>query len=314
MAGLVVDDSNGVLRSISDVSPIHYTVEIRSFSLLTKNSIERYESGQFEAGGYKWKLVIYPNGNKSRNANEHLSLYLAMAGANSLRTGWQVDAVFRLFLLDQNNDNYMVLQDAVGKERRFHKMKLERGFDQFISLKALRDAANGFLVDDTCVFGAEVFVCKERTTDKGECLQMIKDPIMYKHTFKVENYSKLAVECSESEEFNAADQKWTIKLYPKGKGAGSGTHLSLCLALVDPKTLPSNCKIYAEYTLRVLNQFSSNHYFGKASEWFSASSDEHGWSRFMTLAFFRNSNSGYLFQDASTIEAEVTIHGIVDVL
>lgn len=106
-----------------------------------------------------------------------------------------------------------VALDAVGKERRFHKMKLERGFDQFISLKALRDAANGFLVDDTCVFGAEVFVCKERTTDKGECLQMIKDPIMYKHTFKVESYSKLAVECSESEEFNAADQKWYLNLF-----------------------------------------------------------------------------------------------------
>lgn len=84
-------------------------------------------------------------------------------------------------------------------------MKVEWGFDQFIPLKTLNDAGNGFLVDDTCVFGAEVFVCKERSTGKGEYLRMIKDPIVYKHTYKVD---KLDTECSESKEFTAGGQKW----------------------------------------------------------------------------------------------------------
>ncbi|KAM1304089.1 hypothetical protein EV1_021390 [Malus domestica] len=58
-------------------------------------------------------------------------------------------AVFKLFILDQNNGNYFVLQEP--KERRFHGMKLDRGFDQFLSHKAFTEASNGFLIDDTCV-------------------------------------------------------------------------------------------------------------------------------------------------------------------
>ena len=45
-----------------------------------------------------------------------------------------------------------------------------------------------------------------------------------------------------------------IRFFPNGKGAGLGSHLSYYLALVDPKTLPPGCKIYAEYTLHILNQ------------------------------------------------------------
>ncbi|EXB80281.1 Ubiquitin carboxyl-terminal hydrolase 12 [Morus notabilis] len=288
----VFNDPDGVLRSISNVPPAHYTIKLQSFSLLMKNSIDRYASNQFEAGGYKWNLVIYPNGNKSRN-NISLSTWQWPKRIPSKPVG-----------------KFMPFSDVEGKERRFHRMKLEWGFDQFISLKVLNDSANGFLVDDTCVLGAEVFVCKERSTGKGECLQMIKDPITYKHTFRVDNYSKLGVVCSESEEFNAADLKWKIRLYPKGKGDGLGTHLSLYLALVDSTTLPPGSKIYAEFTLRILNQINTNNYYGKASHWFSTRNEEYGWSRHITSAYFRTT-SGYLVKDTSIFEADVTVHGVV---
>ncbi|KAI5346079.1 hypothetical protein L3X38_013958 [Prunus dulcis] len=75
----------GILRTISDAPPTHYTIKIQSLSLLSVHSLEKYESGVFEAGGYKWKLVFYPNGNKSRNVKEHISLYLVLAGANAPR-------------------------------------------------------------------------------------------------------------------------------------------------------------------------------------------------------------------------------------
>lgn len=100
--------------------------------------------------------------------------------------------------------------DAEGKERRFHDMKLEWGFDQFLPLEAFNDASNGYLVDETCVFGAEVFVCKERSTGKGECLSMIQDASMYKHFWKVENISKSDQECIVSKPFIVGDQKWYL--------------------------------------------------------------------------------------------------------
>ncbi|KAL5564624.1 hypothetical protein UlMin_027788 [Ulmus minor] len=307
MSGLNFNEQQGILGSVSDAPPTHYTLKIQSFSLLTKNTIDKYESAAFEAGGYEWKLVIYPNGNKSKNVKENISVNLAMA--ESLQIGWEVHAVLRLFLLDQNNDNYMVLQDAVGKERRFHKLKLEWGFDEFIPLKTFNDGANGFLVDDTCVFGAEVFVCKERSRENGECLRMIKDPILNKHTWRVDNFSKLSTEYIESKIFNAGGHKWKVKLYPNGEGGGLGTHLSLHLALESP--LPTS-KIYAEFTLRILNQLNVNHHYGKATNWFSASNEDqqHGWSRFITAGFFSLPNWGFLVKDTCIIEAEVTVHGV----
>ncbi|KAL5564640.1 hypothetical protein UlMin_027804 [Ulmus minor] len=286
--------------SISDAPPTHYTLKIQSFSLLTNNTIDKYESAAFEAGGYEWKLVIYPNGNKSKNVKENISVYLAMAAAESLQTGWEVHAVLRLFLLDQNNDNYMVLQDTVGKERGFHRMKLEWGFDEVIPLKTFNNGANGFLVDDTCVFGAEVFVCKERGKEKGECFQIIKDPILNKHTWRVDNFSKLSTGYIESKTFDAGDHTWKIKLYPNGKEA-SRSYVSLFLALESPS--PTS-KIYAEFTLRILNQLNANHDYGKG-KWLV-------WIYKEELLF--RTDVGYLVKVTCIIEAEITVHRVYNPL
>ena len=189
------------------------------------------------------KLVVYPNGNENKNVNDHISLYLEMVDTSSLGFGWEVYAIFRLFVLDQNKDEFLILQgwllystvftiilfliiylrancdlgslhhvvDAMGKERRFHGLKLEWGFDQFIPLEEFNDASNGYLVDDTCVFGAEVLV-KERNKCKGECLSMTKltSASIYKHVWKIENFSKLEAKLYESEVFVAGDQKWYV--------------------------------------------------------------------------------------------------------
>ncbi|KAL7166597.1 hypothetical protein ACSBR2_037295 [Camellia fascicularis] len=49
-------------------------------------------------------------------------------------------------------------------------MKTEWGFAQLLSLSAFRGdfTASGYLIHDTCAFGAEVFVVNH--TSKGECL------------------------------------------------------------------------------------------------------------------------------------------------
>lgn len=92
-------------------------------------------------------------------------------------------------------------------------MKLEWGFDHFVPLKTFNDASTGYLVDDTCIFGVEVFVCKERSKGKAECLSMVKDPITYKHTWKIGNYWMIDEEYQDSTIFNAGEQKWYLQLY-----------------------------------------------------------------------------------------------------
>ncbi|KAJ8573981.1 hypothetical protein K7X08_010492 [Anisodus acutangulus] len=202
---------DGVSRSISETPPNHYTLIIQSLSLLKKNNIEKYPSPYFEAGGYKWKLVFHPNGNKNKNkAGKHVSVYLMMAKATSLApAGWEVHAVFRLFLLDQNNDNDLVLQDtSTEKGRRFHAMKVEWGFDRFMSQEAFNNPENGYIVDDTCVLGAEVYVCQEKFRGRGDCLSMVKDPISYKHAWQIDKFSALIADCEDSKTFMEGEHKW----------------------------------------------------------------------------------------------------------
>jgi speckle-type POZ protein len=86
------------------------------------------------------------------------------------------------------------------------------GFDKLMPLEEFTDDCNGYVVDDTCVFGAEVFVCKERTKGKRERLLRIDNAVMYKQVWKVENFSKLDAPYYESEPFNAGDQKWYLSL------------------------------------------------------------------------------------------------------
>ncbi|KAJ4721564.1 Ubiquitin carboxyl-terminal hydrolase 12 [Melia azedarach] len=274
-------------------------MEIHLFSLLAKHEVEKYESMDFEAGGYKWKLVLYPNGNKSKSVEDHMSLYLAItADTSSLPLGWEVCAVFRFFLLDQNKGKYLIVEDALEKEKCFHEMKLEWGFDQFFELKQFNDTCNGYLVDDTCVFGAEVFVTKETSSGKGQCFSLVTDAHSSKHVWKIENFSKLDGS-SYSKVFEAGGQKWRMNLWPR-------SHI-LYLDLTD-YTPASN--VFAEFTMRILDQVNAKHISKKAKHSFTASSWFWGWHDFVSSGDFYNPASGCLVNDACLMEAEVTVYGI----
>lgn len=77
--------------------------------------------------------------------------------------------------------------DANGRLRRFHKLMTERGFAQLLSHDTLNDSSNGYLVDDTCVFGVEVFVIKG--TCRGEILSMVNQPQPNYFTWRFDKYT-----------------------------------------------------------------------------------------------------------------------------
>ncbi|CAL5329411.1 unnamed protein product [Camellia sinensis] len=284
--------STGILRSLRDVPPAHYTFKIEYFSSFLNSKIENLESGVFEAGGYKWKLSLYPNGNKKRNANGHISLYLAIAETKTLPVGWEVNVNFKLFVYDHIRDKYLTVQDAEGGIRRFHWMKTEWGFDELVLLSTLNDASNGYLFEDCCVFGAEVFVIKH--SGKGECISMMKDPLKGTYTWKIDKFSKIVNENVLSEEFVVGGHKWMLLLYPKGIGTSKGFYLSVFLHLADSKNLPSKRKLYAEYKLRIKNQINIKHFESEVlTNWFSSPSQTFGFTNFMSLNDLNNAGKGF---------------------
>ncbi|KAJ0049017.1 hypothetical protein Pint_16588 [Pistacia integerrima] len=57
-----------VLRVLRDAPPSHYLLKIQSFSSLT--NLNKFISNNFDAGGFKWKLCLYPNGDKENKGED----------------------------------------------------------------------------------------------------------------------------------------------------------------------------------------------------------------------------------------------------
>ncbi|KAI3440957.1 uncharacterized protein J3R85_002994, partial [Psidium guajava] len=158
------------VKEIRAVAPAHYVVKVESFSSFAKNNTEKYESSEFEAEGCKWKLILYPNGDKSRNGKDHISIYLAASEASHFQLDGEIHAAVRFCLYNHICDRYLTGQ---GRVMRFHALQTELGVPRYMPLKTFTDPSNGYLVDDTCVFGVEVLVTK--SSGVGECLTLIEN-------------------------------------------------------------------------------------------------------------------------------------------
>ena len=95
-----------------------------------------------------------------------------------------------------------------GAVKRFHQMKTEWGFDQLLLLECFNDASNGYLVNDSCIFGAEVFVIEHKAN--WECLSMINQPAHNTISFKLKNFSKSDKKSYESPLQSIAGFKWYV--------------------------------------------------------------------------------------------------------
>ncbi|XP_054807455.1 uncharacterized protein LOC129309767 isoform X2 [Prosopis cineraria] len=222
--------------------PTHSLFKIKSFSLLSNASVEEYTSEEFEAGGYQWTLSIYPTGSKKKGAqfdasqykfdiaegcwarkSDHISVYLnlMLSSSKSLPIGWEVNAIVNLFVYNFLRDEYCSHQDA--NVRRFHKLQTEWGIPKFMDLASFKDPSNGFLIEDTCAFGAEILVMKPPS--KEEFLTMIDEPVPLSYRWKFDNFSKANLEKYESE-FLAGNYKWKLIFYPNGLLEGKGNNIS----------------------------------------------------------------------------------------
>ncbi|CAL5377513.1 unnamed protein product [Camellia sinensis] len=192
------DHSTGILRSLRDVPPAHYTFKIEYSPSFLNSKIENLDSGVFEAGGYKWKLSLYPNGNKKRNVNGHISLYL-MSISNCLckitfEMNTEPSKEIMLCLYPKGNgtsegkDLSVFLQLADSKnllsewklyaeyklrmKNQINMKHFERGvvtywfsasgqtfgYQNFMSLNDLNNAGKGFKVNDVVIIEAQIML------------------------------------------------------------------------------------------------------------------------------------------------------------
>ncbi|XP_007219785.2 MATH domain and coiled-coil domain-containing protein At3g58360 [Prunus persica] len=125
-----------------------FTWRINNFSTL--NNLAHY-SDVFVICGYKWRIIIYPKGNNV----DYLSLYLDVADASTLRSGWTRYAKFSLTVVNQLDSKKSITRDL---EHEFAANDSNWGIKSFILLSELRDHNKGYLVNDLCVVEVKVSV------------------------------------------------------------------------------------------------------------------------------------------------------------
>ncbi|EYU36702.1 hypothetical protein MIMGU_mgv1a025314mg, partial [Erythranthe guttata] len=253
-----------------DPPPAHFISKIESFSLLTTYKIKKYETREFVAGDHKWKLIIHPEGIKDNN---YVSVYLAMTETSSLPANWEVNAIFTIFLLNQISDKYMCFR---GKLRRFNQLKSTWGFSKLITKKKLRDELNGYIVDDSCVFGAEVFVVKsERVV---ECVSLLKVRVL---------------------------------LYPNGNENEKGQSVSIYLECVSAKSFGPHQKLKAEYCMRLKGKNDATCSTEKFSSWFTSSTLACGTHALTRIDKLFDANKGFIVDDCCIVETEISVQAVV---
>ncbi|KAL3641582.1 hypothetical protein CASFOL_012397 [Castilleja foliolosa] len=306
MSFLAADDEPEM--ETREASPAHFRVKIDSFSLLNKHGIDKVETRQFEAGGYKWRLVMYPNGHGTGKDDKagYVSVYLAITNTTALPLNWEVNATFSICLFNHVSGNYVY---SLGRARRFHALKQEWGFMKFISKKDLTDPLNGYLVDDKCVFGAEVLVNENKAVTECMSLKSVnKNP--YKQEFVISNFSRLKEEWV-SNEFTVGGHKWTINVYPNGIGEETGCSLSIYLSHVVSNNRPDSERVMSRFTIRLKDQSTGLQHHQYSSHWFLASDSEYwGWRSFIKLSTLNDPKRGFIVKDCCVIEIELAVQAI----
>ncbi|CAI9776381.1 unnamed protein product [Fraxinus pennsylvanica] len=295
-----IGDDNEVTLETRDFCPAHLLFKIESFSLLSENSIDKIESSEFESDNkYKWKLIIYPEGRRAEDGANHVSAYLVVENKSKQDAGWELNAFVSIFLFNRKLDTYVFKKG----QRRFHLLNPEWGFSKFIMKETLTNPSNGYLVDDSCVFGAEVFVVKNEGI--RECMSILKVTNSFKHELKISKFSELEKEWN-SQEFNVGDHKWKVCVYPKGNGAQKGSHVSIFLHKVG---FSSGEKVKADCSICIKNQSGIGNHKYQFNRLFSASSSSWGWSSFIPIADMKQ--PGFLVGDLCIIEVEISIQAVL---
>ncbi|XP_022872252.1 MATH domain and coiled-coil domain-containing protein At3g58360-like isoform X2 [Olea europaea var. sylvestris] len=135
-------------KQLKDFLVARFVWRIENFTSSNKSKLY---SGTFVINEYRWRLLLFPKGNKV----EYLSLYLDVPDAHSLPYGWSRTAKYSIALINQIDSKKTVKKET---EHEFHAKESDWGFTSFFPLSELHDENGGYLVNDTCLIEAEVSV------------------------------------------------------------------------------------------------------------------------------------------------------------
>ncbi|KAF0554328.1 putative ubiquitin-specific processing protease 21 [Gigaspora margarita] len=136
----------------------YYTWRITGWSGLEK----RLTSPEFEAGGWKWRILLFPSGNLN---TENVSIYLDFADPKGAPAGWHSCVQFALLLWNPEDPTSHI---SLNAHHRFTAKEQDWGFTQFCALHKLffpsENRARPLLIENNaCNITAFVRIIKDPT-------------------------------------------------------------------------------------------------------------------------------------------------------
>ncbi|KAJ0247385.1 MATH/TRAF domain-containing protein [Hirschfeldia incana] len=301
-----LNENPGVTRVFREERPSSKIVTITSFSTVHTRPVP-YESSVFEAAGYKWRLVLYVIGKKDDGGDDHVSLYVRIEDTSSFPEGWEVDVDLKLFVHNPKLHKYLSVTDGIVK--RFNDGNKEWGYGQLIPLSTFRDTNEGYIVDDTCSFGAEIFVIKQ--AEVQEKVTFINNPANSVFTWRVEHFSTLQNKYYYSDEFLVGDRYWRLGFIPRTSGAT----LPIYLYAQGFKADAVVTNTYGGGNLRLKNQLGGNDRQRYSAAWYPIRSGYGmGVSSIISLKDLNDASKGYLVNDSIIFEVEMVKVSVTNIV
>ncbi|CAN8255848.1 unnamed protein product [Cochlearia groenlandica] len=300
----------GVTSVLREERPASKIVTITSFSVI-KDRGEPYESSVFESSGYKWRLVLYVNGNAKDGGSGHISLYLRIEETQSLPSGWEVNVDLKLFVYNAKQYKYLTVTD--GSVKRFDNSKKEWGFGQLIPLTTFHNTNEGYIMQDTASFGAEIFLWSP--SQLQEKVTFISYPQDNVFTWKILHFSNLEDKFYYSDDFLVGDRYWKLGFNPKGDGGGRPHALPLFLYAQGFKPNAVATNTWGAVNLRLKNQRTSNHKQLYSAAWYPIRSGYGvGVNNIILFTELNDASKGYKVNDAIVFEAEMVKVSVTNIV
>ncbi|CAA7019551.1 unnamed protein product [Microthlaspi erraticum] len=268
--------------------PSSYSLKIQNFPQLensTAKTDDKYQSRLFSSGGYNWRLIVYPKGNKKDNGSGFISMYVEIDSKSLMvfTPPTEVFAELRFFVYNKKQNKYFTIQDVEVK--RFNALKTVWGLQQVLPYDTFIKTENGYIFEeDQCEFGVDVIVAPPLTN--WEILSFNEKISHPKFSWNVKKFSLLKEDEQTSNIFSMEGRKWVLMLYPKGY-TKDGKWLSTFLLLADSDKPKADEKISVQGHLRVLDPFGSNHFARQMNHWHVEANTGWGWEQYLSLAELR---------------------------
>lgn len=95
---------------------------------------KKITSSDFECGGHKWRILLFPFGNSNAPPNDTVSVYLDYANPKTAKEGWHACAQFALVISNIHDPTIYTVSNA---HHRFIAEECDWGFTRFSELRKL---------------------------------------------------------------------------------------------------------------------------------------------------------------------------------